>query len=104
MQCTTQNAAVSGGGGGEVTIRTMEDILAYIQKKNPDLVPFDYEGQQYILYQEFYMAVCNVSKDTARTAKNRLFKNYPDLEGTVIKTMPNISEYCSPNTGTIQSY
>lgn len=75
----------------EVTsIRTTEDILAYLQKKNPDIIPFDYQGRMYIKFDDFYLAICNVSApSSARNARKRLFSGYPELATRLIISKPS---------------
>jgi hypothetical protein len=38
----------------QVIIRTTEDLLAYLQRKNPNIISFDYEGRQCIFFKDFY--------------------------------------------------
>jgi hypothetical protein len=64
-------------------VRTTEDLLAYLQRKNPEIIPFDHEGRQCIKFKEFYMAVCDVGETAAPTAKKRLIDKQSDLNGRV---------------------
>ena len=67
-----------------VVIRNTEDIMGYLQRKNPGIVPFDHEGRQCIKFVDFYMAVCNVKKTSARSARNRLCDRHPELYGRIV--------------------
>lgn len=64
-------------------VRTTEDLLAYLQRKNPNIIPFDHGGRQCIKFKEFYMAVCDVGESAAPTAKKRLIENDPNLRDRV---------------------
>jgi hypothetical protein len=67
----------------QTIVNTTEDLLAYLQRKNPNIFSFDYEGLQCILFKDFYMAVCNVGEKAPGVAKNHLITKYPDLENRV---------------------
>lgn len=76
----------------EAIVRTAEDILEYLQKKNPNVVPFEYEGRQSVWFYDLYMIVCNKSRDTARKAKSRLCQNHPELCERLIRSKKEGSE------------
>jgi hypothetical protein len=80
--------AVGGPGGqaGPVVIRTTEDILAYIQKKNPKIVPFECEGRMVVKVYDLLMAVCNIKDAAARKVKARLVEKDPELCDRLITT------------------
>ena len=83
----SENMEVEQQQRGPVIVRTTEDILAYIQKKNPNVVPFkhDDDKRMYIKFTDFYMAVCNVKDTAARSAKSRLLQSNPELCNRLIK-------------------
>jgi hypothetical protein len=68
--------ATSIGIEQEFIVKSTEDILAFIQKKNPEIVPFDYGGR-----------TC-VKEGAARMAKNRLMEKHPDICQRLIGYMP----------------
>ena len=76
-----------------VVFETTEDILVYIQKKNPEIIPFDYEGRQHIKLQDLYMAVCDVKRKTANTRIGDLGKKCGELSKDLVKRVKQGSEF-----------
>jgi hypothetical protein len=84
----------SGGGGGPppVLVRNGEELLAFIQKRNPAVVTFEHEGRTVVRFDDFYMAVCGVSETAARSAKSRLMTKDKELCERVVKIVKTGSE------------
>ena len=80
-------AGGSGGSEGPTIIRNTGDVLGYMQKKNPVIVPFEqHEGRTVIRVQDLLMSVCNVSASDANQIKRRLAKKNKELCGRLIAT------------------
>jgi hypothetical protein len=60
-------------------IRTPEDVLAVVLERNPRAAPFMHEGRMYMLYYDFYMAMCGGTLEAARQAKRRLVNDKPSV-------------------------
>lgn len=75
-----------------VEVRTTEDILEYLQKKNPRIMPFMHKGRMCVKFQDFYMTVCNVKVGAAKMAKNRLIAKNPELCSRIIESLDAASE------------
>ncbi len=60
-------------------VRNVQEILAFLKERNPDISTYEYDGRICIKFQDFYMAICGVKETAARKAKGRLMDKYPDL-------------------------
>ena len=84
------------GASNPVVIRTTEDILAFIQRKNPAIATFDHEGRQCIRLKDLYMAVCDVRESAANSRMKYLYDNDLQLHSRIVKYKQLSSESPPP--------
>lgn len=99
MEVERQGGAEGSGGGsadGPVEIRNTGELLGYLQRKNPSIETFQYEGRTCINLLLLLTTVCNISGDAARQRKLALTRKNEELCKRLIKTSKLDINY-SPN-------